>query len=182
MFTAFKEITVTSFDDYVLLGFDLRVPNPRIYTTDACAWEQDHDSYQSLLAQGYNESIVQLLDCPVEAIEKAYCSKTNVIAIAVAPSSLGLVNETFGWPVMTNSLPIRDLLARKWIFKGIDVADVNGFFSVFGIGSINPKIPFDELFADESSANACAELAGTLYPSHTPFGLFGVFVFSGGPD
>lgn len=179
VFTVFKEMTMDSLSDYVLLGFDLRVPRNSIYTTDACVWEQAADSYQNILAQGYSENIVQLLDCPVAIIEQAGNSSAIAIAIAVSPSSLELVKATFGWPVLANSLGIHDLLARNWVFKGIDVADVNGFFSVFGIDSENPKLPVKDLFLDEPAAKACAKLAEALYPSHAPFALFGVFVFLG---
>lgn len=169
-----------SLNDYVLLGYDLRVPSTTIYTTDACLWEQADDAYQNVLAQGYSENIVQLLDCPVVTIEQASNSAAVAIAIAVSPSSLELVEATFGWPVLENSLGIHDLIARNWVFKGIDVADVNGFFSVFGIDSENPKLPVKDLFLNESDAKDCAKLAEALYPSHAPFALFGVFVFMGG--
>ena len=168
-----------SLNDYVLLGFDLRVPSPAIHTTDACIWGQADDAYQTVLAQGYSENIVQLLDCPVVIMEQASNSAATAIAIAVSPSSLELVKATFGWPVTEYSLCIHDLIARNWAFKGIDVADINGFFSVFGIDSENPKLPFKDLFLDESDAKACAKLAEELYPSHAPFALFGVFVFMG---
>jgi hypothetical protein len=169
-----------SLNDYILLGYDLRVPSTAIYTTDACIWEQAEDAYQNVLAQGYSENIVQLLDCPVATIEQAGNSAAIAIAIAVLPSSLDLVKAIFGWPVLENSLGIHDLIARNWAFKGIDVADVNGFFSVFGIDSENPKLPVKDLFLNESDAKGCAKLAEALYPSHAPFGLFGVFVFMGG--
>ena len=168
-----------SLNDYVLLGFDLRVPSTAIYTTDACFWEQADDAYQTVLAQGYSENIVQLLDCPVAIMEQASSSAATAIAIAVSPSSLELVKATFGWPVTESSLCVHDLIARNWAFKGIDVADVNGFLSVFGIDSENHKLPVKGLFLDESDANACAKLAEALYPSHAPFALFGVFVFMG---
>ncbi len=165
-------------ENYTLLGFDFRISSDCPNTVDSCLWKRAQDVYQQLLDSNCTENIVQLLDCPVSTIESNVEENAIAVAIAVSPSGLKVMEGLFGGPFIEDPQSPSKLLDRNWTFKGFDVADANGYFSVFGIDSALPKLPIGKhLFASEAEAEAIIEPATTLYSSHTPFVIFAVLTY-----
>lgn len=169
-----------SLDDYLVLGFDYRIfSSQAVPTVDELLWAQAEDVYAEMLASGCRENGYQLLDCDIAAVEEKVQSDTVAIAIAVSPPGYSVMQRLFGQQTNNFQYSTKQLLARNWEFRGFDVADANGFFSVFGIDSSAPKLPIGpNLFATELEAEALLGTASALYPSHAPFAIFAVFSYS----
>lgn len=120
------------------------------------------------------------LECPVSRIEDNATANAIAVAIAVAPAGLKVMQGLFGGPFIEQPQSPGMLLDRGWAPQGFDLADANGYFSVFGIDSNAPKLSVGkQLFASELEAEAFIAWATALYPSHTPFAVFAVLTFQG---
>lgn len=173
---------MTNVEDYIFLGFDLRLSGCPTKTVDAFLWEQALDARERVLELGHQENIAQQLDCDVEILESHVSHTTTGIAITCSPNAIEIVKKTYGWPIVNHPYTVKDLLARGWKFEGFDVADVDGFFSVFGIDADAPKLSVGKkLFESEAEAQDFIVPATSLYPTHAPFIVFGVLLFDHKP-
>ena len=164
------------FDDYILLGFDFRSKNDNLHSIDAFVWEQDEDTLLQLNNAGYEENFVQFLDCDVSIIES--CTRTDNVAaaFAVSRSGLNIIEMLLVNNIIDNPRSPIYLLERGWKFEGFDVADANGYFSIFGIDSSKISAS-SHLFQYENEARAFIEPANKRYPEHSPFIQFAIFTY-----
>lgn len=173
----FKNIMV-DLSNYMLLGFDFRLSGNKLFSVDACIWEQAEDIYQHLLDKGCIENPVQLLNAPADVIEENTQPKALGVAIAVSESGLQIMKSLFGNNFLQSLQSPKYLINRGWEFQGFDVADANGYFSVFDIDSVAQKITSKRsLFLNEREAEMLIEPAARVYPSHAPFIVFAVLTY-----
>ncbi len=171
-------MNLTTLDNYTLLGYDFRKPSDVPFTIDACLWEQDDDLYQRLVDTTCKENVAQLLDGPVSVIEENASSDTIAVAFAVSPDGFRMMESMFKGRFLERISTPNLLLSRGWQLCGFDVADINGYFSVFGIDSHAPKLNIGtKLFKNEKDAAALVESANKLYPTHSPFAVFSVLTY-----
>jgi len=156
---------------FVTAGFDIRVwPPARSATTDATEWPQREDLYKQALGLAPENSL-QLLEPPNEqAFEELVRLAHNerdgatLISIDLLLSTLASV-----FPSLTPPSIRADRV--QWQTLGVDVCDLNGFFS-----ALNMKVESAELMPlfDESellNAFMLAESANVKIPAHRPFVL-----------
>lgn len=169
---------MNDFDDYVLLGFDIRQNMDSIRSVDVFVWPQSEDTLSKLYNLGYKENLVQLIDCDANIIENIIDDNSIAIAIAVLPEGLNKMEEVlFHNMIKKPSSPLH-LLKRGWIFEGFDIADGDGYFSIFGIDCNSPKMNIpSHLFPSKEDADLFIEPATKLYPEHVPFVNFAVFTY-----
>ena len=169
---------MNNLSDYILLGFDIRQNTNGIRSVDVFVWPQSEEDLQNLRNQGGSENLVQLIDCDENIIENIVGNDS--IAVAIAVSSEGLIEmETILFHDMIEDpkSPLY-LLERGWIFEGFDIADCNGYFSIFGIDCLSPKINIPtSLFVSKKDADLFIKPATELYPEHTPFVNFAIFTY-----
>ncbi len=167
-----------SIRDYIFLGFDFRVGACPIKTVDVFLCEQAEAEREQIIQLGYKENIAQQLDCAADLIESYVSSAVTGMAITCSPNTTEIVKRVYGWPVVERPYSTGELLARGWKFEGFDVADADGFFSVFGIDANDPKLNVGRrLFESEAEAQKFVVPAATLYPTHAPFIVFGILLF-----
>lgn len=166
------------FSDYVLLGFDFRLSGDCINSVDGYVWEPALDIVEEIMEDGYKENLAQLLSCPASVIEKKVSPDVVGVAIAVSTSGYAIMKRLLFENLIENPGSPEYLLSRGWDFKGLDVADANGYFSVFGIDSVAQKLGAGgHLFSNEQEAEVFINPATKLYPSHSPFVIFAVFTY-----
>lgn len=164
--------------DYILLGFDIRQNTNDIKSVDLTVWPQSEEELCKLRNQGYKENLVQLIDCEEEIIEGVIDDNSIAVAIAVSPEGLlEMENVLFHDMIECPKSPLY-LLDRKWRFNGFDIADGNGYFSIFGIDRSSPKMNMPtHLFTSKKEADSFIAVAEKNYPEHMPFVNFAVFTY-----
>lgn len=164
--------------DYILLGFDVRQNIDTIRSVDVAVWPQSEGGLRKLYDLGYKENLTQLFDCKEYYIESV--AKGDSIAIAIAVSSEGLqkMEEVLFHDMIEHPRSPLYLLERGWVFEGFDIADGNGYFSIFGIDCLSPKFSIPpHLFLSKKDADFFIEPATKIYPEHVPFVSFAVFTY-----
>lgn len=102
-------------------------------------WEQALDVIDEVMDDGYKENLAQFLNCPEYVIEKSefrccwsrYCR----LSLRVCDNAKILFENPIASPDSTEYL-----LSCEWEFEGLDVADANGYFSLFDIDSGAQKL------------------------------------------
>ena len=169
---------MTDLSNFTFLGFDFRLAENRIKTVDSSVWLQSELVYQKMLRIGCSENLVQLVDCTADLVETNLNSNTIGVAVAVSNAGLNIMEGLFGGAFIAQPQSPEFLLKRGWQFEGFDVADANGYFSVFGIDSENLKLPIPKnLFKSEPEASSLIDQAEILYPSHAPFVVFALLTY-----
>lgn len=149
---------------FIPIGLDIRVPLEDGWpTADATDWLPDEELYE--LAQkklGIKENFLQLLDVGAEST--ALELRRMVSQAGATLIMLELLESTADAYSPGHRPPI---LPDTWQWKtlGLDVCDVNGFFSALRMNRRLPLFQADEIL----EAFACAEKASILVPSHRPF-------------
>lgn len=169
---------MNNFKSYILIGFDFRLLDSCPKTVDASVWLQAKNDYLHLIDQGYIENAVQLLDVSAQTVEKNIHNGMMGVAIAVSKHDLKIMESMFGGVFIEEKISPSYLLQRGWLFEGFDVADANGYFSVFGINHKDfERINKEKLFSVEEDAISIVHLANAGCPSHAPFLVFAVFSY-----
>lgn len=180
MYSISKSImtSLSVLSEFSTLGFDLRVPNFELKSVDALVWSQNEDAYEIAKMGGIDENCLQLLECESDKIEQQVSAEAVGVAIATSRSGMEKIVERFGWPKGSRRLSASKLVERGWKLCGFDVADLDGYFSVFGIDSNEPKLQIkDCLFSDPFEAEHFVDKASKLYPSHAPFAVFALLTW-----
>lgn len=161
-------------DDFLSLGFDLRVPLVEgvEISADATVWPQAESAYGRVLQSGFKENAFGLID--VEGHERLLHLRQ---VIAACEEAAELV-ELSAFEVAVRHCPLGfgferrgdvGLVDEEFKVEAYDVCDLDGFFSVLGmgIGSLGMTRPFgrNELL----SAAALSQGASFAVPSHAPF-------------
>lgn len=174
-----ERVSIEDWKDFTFLGFDFRVPSGCPKTVDACLWEQAGNVYKRVLNSGCQENFAQLLECLPSEIEGNVSPNAIGVAIAISPSGYLAIQEKLKWPMSTRPLSPLHLAKRNWVFEGYDVADIDGYFSVFGIDSAAPRLNAGtQLFKTMREAQSFVLPATELYPSHAPFAVFAIFTYA----
>lgn len=154
---------------FVPAGLDIRKHPPVAFpSADATAWDQDEDLYDRAQTDfGLHENFMQLLHSDQEGDISALAgtftpsSGSTLVMLELIESTLAAYSPSFP----TLSLPSE----LTWETLGIDVCDINGFFSFLNmeVRGSKPMSLFreDQLF----DALALSEVANIQVPAHRPF-------------
>jgi hypothetical protein len=169
---------MVNFENYTLLGFDLRCSNDGSKSVDTFVWCQALDEIKNVKEGGVTENLAQLLSCPVSVIEKYVRKGVTGVAIAVANQGYKIMEDILFKGLISNPTSPKFLISRGWKFEGLDVADANGYFSVFGMKNKSKELNIGtHLFLSEAEAETLIAPANLLFPSHAPFVIYAVFTF-----
>jgi len=159
--------------DYSCVGFDIRIwPCEGVLSSESSCWEQDYVVYNDLkLKFDLKENFYQLLEVKDEGI---FCliknlisriESCNLIAICIPKSIALLNNERFGYPA-GYSLDLSDFFTM-----GVDVGDVDGFFSVLQHPRIEKHRGSKNILSqdDFSGILDVVQLAGFIDENHAPY-------------
>lgn len=159
---------------YTCIGFDIRVwpcdGAPRVGLSD---WSQ-HDAMHAAIAGefGLQENLYQLLDIKdqetLDAAAQAIRANDacNLIAIQVPETVAAWQHERFGHPLGN---PVLSLAGFQCM--GVDVADINGFFSILSFEPISKYRQSTDLI-DEGHLDEIfqtVQLAGFADREHAPY-------------
>lgn len=169
---------MSQLNNFSLLGYDLRDGQPPLWTVDACLWGQSKEYFEIIDQRAGSENMIQLLECPPEVVERAV--KPGVFALAIFTDANGLaaLGHLTGEPILALSETANILLDRGWLYEGLDIADANGYFSLYDIDSLNRKLmPEIKQVWSTEDAESLVKSADMVYPSHAPFAVFAVLAF-----
>ncbi|MEX1033891.1 MAG: hypothetical protein WDZ30_11070 [Cellvibrionaceae bacterium] len=151
------------------VGFDVRQwPCTSLITADATCWPQNENSYEKLLGdKDLFENRYQLIQPKTDdAKNRLYTfakdsDDINLIAILLPE----IVVEVAGGP----ESEMIEYNFTAWTNYGIDVCDLNGFFSILHTEVVSLKS--EKLFPESKLLEALelVQLANILVPSHAPF-------------
>lgn len=153
---------------FISVGLDIRIKNfDQICSADSSVWNQDEPLYeQAKLLDGVHENFLQLLHADSES---DFSSLFELVENNGAQLILiGLPEE-----VISSFSPSHPeiLLSGEYIYTsiGLDVCDINGFFSIHGIENFADDC--NQLYSEEELTNALeqAEAANLALPEHRPF-------------
>ncbi|MBB6563682.1 hypothetical protein HNP48_006406 [Acidovorax soli] len=158
---------------YTCIGFDIRVwpcdGTPRVGLSD---WSQHDVMHAAIAAQfGLQENLYQLLHIEdqdtLEAVMEAVRADAacNLIAIQIPEPVAAWQSQRFGHPAGNPTLSLAGFRCM-----GIDVADINGFFSVLSLDPIAKFRKSSDLI-DERHLNEilqAVQLAGFADQGHAP--------------
>ncbi len=149
---------------FIPIGLDIRVPLGDGWpTADATDWPPDEELYE--LAQkklGLQENLFQLLDVLAEST--ALELRRMVSQAGATLIMLELLESTADAYLPGRRLPVLPD-TWEWTTLGLDVCDINGFFSALRMNGHLPLFQANEIL----EAFACAEKASILVPPHRPF-------------
>ena len=162
-----------------VVGFDIRVRTGGQLSVDALIWPQDEQRYAAALARGLQENELQLLTSNPEEMEGLVDGVAVGLAVAVREDVEAFLLQRFDGPLMDTFISGSDLERRNWQFRGFDVADVDGLFSVLGIGGRDAlKDLGGELFQDYSEAQKTAQRASFSISVHAPFVPIALYTYA----
>lgn len=157
---------------YYCVGFDIREwPLKYEATCDATVWSQDLEVYDGAIKElGLAENSLQLinLDSNEDLLRLSrYVSKRKgsiLVKVELPENVVEAYNE-----IGPGVLPVFFDREMDWNFIGVDVCDLNGFFSILHMGM--SKIKRKKLFSDLEvfEAMSLAVSANILVPAHSPF-------------
>lgn len=150
---------------YLLLGFDLKIKMHELASVDLCIWKQNKDSIEALYLQGGEDNFFQLLSANLDIVEKITGKETIAMAVLIDKAFLHIVEDKFG-KYDYQFITLESLLDRKWFIQGIDIVDIDGLFSFFGM---DVRYERTELLSNDDKVNDYVELANKLIPEHSPF-------------
>ncbi|EJE48365.1 hypothetical protein PMI14_07212 [Acidovorax sp. CF316] len=159
---------------YTCIGFDIRVwpcdGAPRVGLSD---WSQ-HDAMHAAVTRqfGLQENLYQLLDIKdqetLDAVAQAIQANCacNLIAIQIPEPVATWQNERFGHPLGNPALSLEEFQSM-----GIDVADINGFFSVLSFDPISKFRKSTDLIDERHLDEVLhvVQLAGFADRGHAPY-------------
>lgn len=153
--------------EFVAVGFDIREwPSTERVTADATEWAQDDAVYEAAKFKlGLKENRLQLLH-PSSSSESAQLRR--LISSNSTKSTLILIEllRDTAHSALGGAHPAE--VEGPWEILGLDVCDLNGFFSFLAMTDAGREMP--ALQADDlSRALALAELANVTVPEHRPF-------------
>lgn len=157
---------------FTCIGFDVRAcPWNGTFNVDETGWEENEQGYTSLVDEfGIQENEYQLLDIREQELlsrvseyigQKNDC---NLIAVEFPCDVVKIQDERYGYNTASVSLELSD-----FIFRGFDVCDFNGLFSILHHPRLIMAGP--ELIPESSLVKALevVQVANVLDPGHSPF-------------
>lgn len=149
---------------FIPVGLDIRVPLGDGWpTAEAIDWPQDEELYEVIQETlGLQENFFQLLDVLAEST--ALELRRMVSQAGATLIMLELLEATADAYLPRRRLPVLPD-SWDWTTLGLDVCDINGFFSALRMNRHLPLFQETEIL----EAFACAEKANILVPSHSPF-------------
>ncbi|CAN7477928.1 hypothetical protein LJR118_003280 [Acidovorax sp. LjRoot118] len=159
---------------YTCIGFDIRVwPCDGIPSVGLSGWSQ-HDAMHAAIATelGLQENLYQLLHIEdqktLESVAHAIRANgaCNLIAIQVPEPVAAWQHQRFGHPLGNPALSLAGFHCM-----GVDVADINGFFSILSFEPISKYRQSTDLI-DEGHLDEIfqtVQLAGFADPEHAPY-------------
>lgn len=157
--------------EFKFIGFDIRCPVSSGISADATVWPQDMVRYEKVQRElGLKENSLQLIcvETKEQFIElKQFVRRDGGGAVLLSFEIYDFVRRTligmgrYGFTAYEPDL-------SGWIDLGLDVCDVNGYFSIFNMG----VLPVEESLVgiDRSDvAHGICEAANILVKEHSPF-------------
>ncbi|MDP4078910.1 hypothetical protein [Acidovorax sp. A1169] len=159
---------------YTCIGFDIRVwPCDGIPSVGLSGWSQ-HDAMHATITRefGLQENLYQLLDIKdqetLDAVTLAIQANgaCNLIAIQIPQPVATWQNERFGHPLGNPALSLAGFQCM-----GIDVADINGFFSILSFEPISKFRKSTDLIDERNLDEVLhvVQLAGFADRGHAPY-------------
>lgn len=154
------------------IGYDIRVwPAVSSISADATAWPQNEFVYNDVIKKlDLRENFFQLIqiNSKKELTELVkftnQCNGVKLVAFEIPSEILSAIQKSKNLKIDTCSGNI-----DKWDFLGIDVCDLNGFFSIFHMDILNEKFSTIFLSSEIEKALELVQSANVLVPSHSPF-------------
>lgn len=159
--------------NYSCIGFDIRRwPCPGVLSSESSYWEQNFGVYEDIKKKfNLQENLYQLLEITdtniFNSIKAMISSKIdcNFIAICI-PTSIAVFNsEKSGYPVGYKT----DL--NEFSAVGVDIGDIDGFFSVLRHPKVQELRGTQELFSQNDFAQIleAIQFASFLDRNHAPY-------------
>ena len=158
--------------NFINVGFDFRVwPWAGYFSAGESEWEQASSVYNEIKSQfSLEENEYQLLAINGnvalhEIIEiSSKIENCNLVSISLPSEIVNLMDRRHGF---STGLTIVDL--SKFLCRGYDVCDYNGFFSIIGHPNLDPNYlsmaSEDELI----KALSLVQIANAFDPQHAPY-------------
>lgn len=159
--------------EFVCIGFDIRSwPTITKISADATVWPQVEYLYeQAQLKLGLKENRFQLLQIETSDDLEMLLNTTKQVAGAVMVAiEIPLVVFNAFEQKGGYGIPIR-LDLHEWDELGLDICDLNGFFSVLHMEVFKERKL--DLFSEADMVDALllSQAASVLVPEHTPFAI-----------
>lgn len=169
---------MSQLNNFSFLGYDLRDGQPPLWTVDACLWGKSKKYFEIVDQKAGSENMIQLLECTPQVVERAVESGVFALAIFTDDNGFAALEHLIGEPFSGLSETANILLDRGWSYEGLDIADANGYFSLYDIDSVNRKLmPEIKQVWSTEDAESLVKSADRAYPSHAPFAVFAVLAF-----
>ncbi|MHC5224538.1 hypothetical protein [Ignatzschineria sp. LJL83] len=162
--------------NYRLLGFELKLAEDVLPSVDCCIWDDDEIGTEKLCALGAQRNMVQLMDSEWDLIENSTKEGSVAMAVLIDMKYLPMLRILDSQYALSPypEIDFDALLARSWEFRGFDIVDVDGLFSIF---DMLPSFRRQELLSVEDDLDHYVELANTAVPSHSPFAPLAIFTY-----
>ena len=159
-----SEMDEQKMNPFIPVGLDIRVPLGDGWpTAEAIDWPRDEELYEAIQETlGLQENFFQLLDVLAEST--ALELRRMVSQAGATLIMLELLEATADAYLPARRLPVLPD-SWDWTTLGLDVCDINGFFSALRMNEHLPLFRETEIL----EAFACAEKANILVPPHSPF-------------
>lgn len=159
--------------EFLRVGFDVRAaPSDAGISADALVWPQALSVYQAVLAEGFFENALGLVDVrsssDLERLKKIVSASGElafIVEISV-PSLIVGANQAF---LQAASHEVFDLASPQDVTEHFDACDSDGFFSAFYMGKSELKRGSGSQANDMLDACIVGQAANMLVPSHAPF-------------
>ncbi|WP_148293108.1 hypothetical protein [Comamonas sp. B-9] len=159
--------------NYVCIGFDIRMwPSEREQSSECSIWGQN-DEVINIIKEKYDifENLYQLFDLINPSVFQSICDEVVGIQeckviLMLIPKSVALLNlEKFGYPLYEN------FDFGNFYELGLDVSDINGFYSALQNPVIKSFRGTNELFsrAEPLEVLEVLQLAGFSDGGHSPY-------------
>lgn len=160
---------------YTCIGFDIRVwPCDGIPSVGLSDWSQNDAMHAALTREfGLQENLYQLLDIKdqesLEAVMQAIRANDacNLIAVQIPQPVALWQHQRFGHPLGSDP----ELSLEGFHTMGVDVADINGFFSVLSSDPISKYRKSTDLIEERhlDELLQVVQLAGFADRGHAPY-------------